>query len=78
MAKVVVSITCDFESGQVTVKARRDKGYLDMKDMENLNNLAGLFAQLSAALVTKGNALRIDKNARRIIDKCKQYGKEEQ
>lgn len=78
MAKVVISITCDYETGKLAIKARRDKGYLDMMDIENLNNLAGLFSQMSAAMVTKANSLRIDKNAKRIIDKCKQYGKEEQ
>lgn len=78
MTKVSISITCDSETDKLAMKARRGNGYLDMKDIENLNNLAGLFSQMSAAMVTKANMLRVEKNAKRIIDKCKEDGKEEQ
>lgn len=57
--KVRISITCDPDTDQMTIMARNGQGYLDMSDIENICNLAGLFGKMSVRLVMKANDLRV-------------------
>lgn len=62
IGKIRISITCNPDTDQMTVVARKGQDYLDMSDIENICNLAGLFGKLSVRLTMQANELRRKRN----------------